>query len=312
MQGPNLTEKVCSGLRARGFNGKIISLRHLDNLIHEIRSQLTKGLLSEVVYKEYGLYFLEGTDKVPPEACSIIITAALQPQLSVGFKFAGKQNHFIIPPTYTGETDHIIERLVIDIIGPSGYKLFPTRIPLKLAMVRSGLASYGRNNIAYIEGMGSFHRLKAFLSDIPVEGEDWYELKMLKQCNDCTACIKKCPTGAISSGNFVIKQDRCLTFHNERLAEIPKWINDSWHNCLIGCMYCQKICPANRQFKNLVEHRVDFSENETEYILNSEHNQMKTSIKKKLETIGLLEDFEVLQRNLKLLIRHDKQQPAGY
>ena len=308
MYGPNLTQKVYSELRARGFNGRIISLRHLDNLIHEIRNQLAKGLFSEAVYQEYGLYFLEGAGKVPQEACSIIITAAPQPQLSVGFKFTEGRKHFIIPPTYTSETDHIIERLIIDIIGPSGYKLFPTRIPLKLAAVRSGLASYGRNNIAYIEGMGSFHRLKAFLSDMPVEGEDWHELKMLKQCNDCTACIKICPTGVISSGNFVIKQDRCLTFHNERLAEIPKWINDSWHNCLIGCMYCQKICPANRQFKNLVEHRVDFSENETEYILNSEHKQMKTSIKKKLETIGLLEDFEVLQRNLKLLIRHDKQQ----
>jgi epoxyqueuosine reductase len=306
MHGPNLTEKVYSELRARGFHGRIISLRHLDNLILEIRNQLTKGLLSEVVYKEYGLYFLEGADKVPLEACSIIITAAPQPQFRVGFEFAGGRNHFLIPPTYTNKTDHIIERLINGVVGPSGYKLFPTRIPLKLAAVRSGLASYGRNNITYIEGMGSFHRLKAFLTDMPVEDEDWHKLKMLKQCNDCIACIKKCPTGAISSDNFVIKQDRCLTFHNERLAEFPQWIKDSWHNCLIGCMYCQKICPANRQFKNWIEHSVDFDESETEYILKSDRKQLKTPTKKKLEIINLLDDFEVLQRNLSLLVSHGK------
>jgi epoxyqueuosine reductase len=306
MHGPNLTEKVYSELRARGFNCRIISLRHLDNLIYEIRNQLTKGLLSEVVHKEYGLYFLEGAGKVPPEACSIIITAAPQPQLRVGFEFDRRRNHFIIPPTYTNETDHIIERLIIDIIDPSGYKLFPTRIPLKLAAVRSGLASYGRNNIAYIEGMGSFHRLKAFLCDMPVEDEDWHKLKMLQQCNVCTACIKKCPTGAISVDNFVIRQDRCLTFHNERLAEFPKWIKGSWHNCLIGCMYCQTICPANRRFKNWVEDSVDFGESETEYILKSGRKQLEIPTKKKLKVIGLLDDFEVLQRNLNLLVSRGK------
>jgi epoxyqueuosine reductase len=303
MHETNLTERVCSKLLARGFNGRILSLKHLDTMVTEIRNQLDMGLLSEEVYREYRLYFLEGAGKVPTEARSIIITAAPQPQLRVGFKSAGRQNHFIIPPTYTYETDNIVERLITDTIGPSGYKLFPTRIPLKLAAIRSGLASYGRNNIAYVEGMGSFHRLKAFLSDMPVESEDWHKLTMLKQCNDCIACIKKCPTGAISSDNFVIRQDRCLTFHNERLAEFPEWISESWHNYLIGCMYCQKICPANRRFKNWEEHSVDFSESETEYILKSDRKQLKTSTKKKLEIIGLLDDFEVLQRNLKLLIK---------
>lgn len=303
MHETNLSEKVCSELIAIGLNGRVFSLKYLDTLIAEIKDQLAKGLLSEEVYREYGHYFLEGASNVPSEARSIIITAAPQPQLRVGFNFAGRQNHFIIPPTYTPATDNTVERLIADTISPSGYRLFPTRIPLKLAAIRSGLASYGRNNIAYVEGMGSFHRLKAFLSDIPVEDEVWHELKLLKQCNDCTACIKKCPTGAISSDNFVIRQDRCLTFHNERLAEFPKWINGSWHKWLIGCMYCQAICPANRQLKNRVEHSVDFSENETEYILNSSHKQMETVTRKKLEKIGLLDDLEVLQRNLKLLIK---------
>ena len=36
---------------------------------------------------------------------------------------------------------------------------------MKLAAVRSGLAQYGRNNICYVEGMGSFFSFHAYLTD---------------------------------------------------------------------------------------------------------------------------------------------------
>jgi epoxyqueuosine reductase len=124
--------------------------------------------------------------------------------------------------------------------------------------------------------------------------------------------MKKCPTGAISYDKFIIRQDKCLTFHNERLAEIPNWINDNWHNCLIGCMYCQTICPANRRFKNWVEDSVDFDESETECIMSSDHTPPIASIRKKLEIIGLPDDFKVLQRNLKLLISLDTREYTDY
>ena len=195
---------------------------------------------------------------MPREAHSIIITAAPQPQPRVVFEYAGTNNHFIIPPTYIHTTDQTVEQAITETITTAGYRLFPARIPLKLASARSGLTCYGRNNITYIEEMGSFYRLKAFFSDMPIEYEDWHKPRMLKQCKDCSACVKKCPTGAISGDAFIIKQDRCLTFHNERLSEFPEWIDDNWHHCLIGCMCCQTICPANRQVKNWMEDSVYF------------------------------------------------------
>jgi epoxyqueuosine reductase len=38
---------------------------------------------------------------------------------------------------------------------------------LKRLAVRSGLARYGRNNVTYVEGMGSFLELSASLTDMP-------------------------------------------------------------------------------------------------------------------------------------------------
>jgi epoxyqueuosine reductase len=302
MQAPELIGKIYSELQTQGFNGRVFSIRYLDNLITAIRYQLAKGLLSKDVYKEYELYFGNGVNDLPREACSIIITAAPQPQLRVCFEFSGSRRHFMVPPTYANETDYTAELIITDIINPWKYKLFPIRIPLKLAAVHSGLATYGKNNITYVNGMGSFHRLKAFLSDIPVEDNNWYELKMLKQCKNCIACIKKCPTGAISCSSFIIRQNRCLTFFNERLDKFPPWIQDSWHNCLIGCMHCQTVCPANRQIKNWVEDSVVFGKSETEYFLKGDPEYVSSLIKSKLKRIGLSDEFELLQRNLRILI----------
>jgi len=37
-------------------------------------------------------------------------------------------------------------------------------VPIDRLAVRGGLATYGRNNVTYVPGMGSFHRLSAFYS----------------------------------------------------------------------------------------------------------------------------------------------------
>ena len=34
--------------------------------------------------------------------------------------------------------------------------------------------------------------------------------------------------------------------NNERKGEFPRWIWPSWHNCLVGCLSCQKACPVNK------------------------------------------------------------------
>ena len=58
-------------------------------------------------------------------------------------------------------------------------------------------------------------------------------------------CVKACPTGAIREDNFLIRAERCLTYYNEEPGNLPQWIDIKWHNALIGCRICEKVCPEN-------------------------------------------------------------------
>ncbi|MBM3156693.1 MAG: hypothetical protein FJ004_05350 [Chloroflexi bacterium] len=211
---------------------------------------------------------------------------------------------FTIPPTYSYKTDAIIEKTLLDVLKPQRFTIKPARLPQKLLAVRSGLAQYGKNNIAYAEGMGSFHRLKVFLSDLPPVYDKWLELKSMEKCSKCSACLKKCPTSAIVPDRFLIRAERCLTFHNERVEPFPDWIKPSWHNCWIGCMVCQSVCPTNKKFYKWFVETEHFTERETDLILRGAPSSLlPKATANKLKRLDLLEDLNLLPRNLDVLLK---------
>jgi epoxyqueuosine reductase len=191
--------------------------------------------------------------------------------------------------------------LVNNILEPNGYKAAYARLPQKTLAVRCGLAKYGRNNITYVEGMGSFHRLTTLYSDFPSNEDNWRELQMMEMCNECSACTRKCPTGAIPTDRFLLRVERCLTHHNEQPQEVPfpDWIDPSWHNCLVGCLHCQYVCPVNKKVKNWTEKGPEFTEEETKLILEGiGYHDLHQETKDKIEEFDLVNYFEVLPRNL--------------
>jgi epoxyqueuosine reductase len=212
----------------------------------------------------------------------------------------------IIPPTYDSQTDKAVEGILSDVLGPQGYRVARAVLPVKSLAVRSGLGEYGRNNVCYVPSMGSFHRLAAFYSDITSSHDSWREPQAMRRCENCQACSRACPTGAISSDRFLIRAERCITFHNERLGEFPAWIDPSWHNCLEGCMHCQRVCPENVNFRDWVEGNHAFSEEETNLILKSTPpDRLPDETARKLVELSLLEDTHILGRNLKALLDKD-------
>lgn len=99
-------------------------------------------------------------------------------------------------------------------------------LPLKRLAVQSGLADYGRNNIACVDGMGSWIRLAAFLTTIPCEADDWREQPtMAAACQNCDICIVNCPAKAISRDRFLLHREKCKGGG--------------------GCTVCQQCCPMN-------------------------------------------------------------------
>jgi epoxyqueuosine reductase len=175
-------------------------------------------------------------------------------------------------------------------------------LPWKLLAVRSGLARYGKNNITYISGLGSFYRLVAFVSDLPCPADRWEALRFLNDCTHCDACTKACPGGAIGAGRFLLHAERCMTFHNERQGEFSAWLNPSWHHCLVGCMVCQKVCPVNKNFRKWIVDGPTFSAQETDFIMQTVgQDKLPHKTVLKMDQLDMIEYLGVLGRNLQAL-----------
>jgi epoxyqueuosine reductase len=306
-----MVDELRDRLSAGGCQSRIVPLKRLAELKTEIEHQHRQGTVNSDFYREW----LRGFDALPPkglpEAGSIILAAVAQPQRQVVFAWEGKELSVVIPPTYFEEkTEKAVLALAREILEPAGYRVIRAALPKKLLAVRSGLAEYGRNNITYIPGMGSFFGLVAFYSDLPAGSEQWRETRMMERCNNCFACRRRCPTGAITAERFLLRAERCLTFHNEHPAAVPfpDWIETSWHNCLIGCLTCQSVCPANIEHPARFADPVRFSPEETIWLLQeASAERLPPGLKRKLRRAGLTELLEVLPRNLRVMMEQPEK-----
>jgi epoxyqueuosine reductase len=295
---------VCSKLEEKGYRSTVLPIEHVAQLKYEIEECLSQGKIDAGLYEKYITHFEFDVTTHLPRACSIIITAAPQPQRKITFHFNGHTYSAMIPPTYYNDTDDQIRNMLQNILNSNDYQLYPAALPLKLLAVYSGMAKYGKNNIAYIESLGSFVRLKAFLSDMPTGRSDWLGPRVMKECDRCKACLNGCPTRAIVPDRFLIHAERCITFLNEGNEEFPEWINPAWHNSLIGCMKCQLVCPVNKRFVKWVEEGEDFNEAETQLILNGVPlDRIPPETAHKLNRCYMLECLDVLPRNLGALLK---------
>ncbi len=226
-----------------------------------------------------------------------------QPVSRLTFSWNNREYNVIVPPTYSEETDRQAHSLLEKIVGPRGFRVVKARLPEKMLATRSGPARYGKNNITYVEGMGSFHRPAVFLTDAQLPEEYWGEPRVMDRCEKCSACEKKCPTGAIAPDRFLLHAEKCLTFFNESERPFPGWLDVSVFHSLIGCMICQEVCPVNKPFLKEVFHAATFSVEETAIMLeNRPKSQLPPGLLAKLEPTGLLEEYTVLSRNLAVLL----------
>jgi epoxyqueuosine reductase len=271
--------------------------------------RFNQGLFDEEFYKLRLTFFDFKAPEALPHAKSIVVVAVPRPQAQVTFTYGGKKKVLILPPTYVAyeqTTNHVTEFLT-KILKRRGYCTARTALPLKLLAVRSGLSEYGRNNITYISGVGSFFQLVAVYSDMPCLEDTWREAQMMKRCENCQACRLSCPTGAISSARFLLHAERCIAFRNERKGDVPfpEWIDPSWHNCLYGCLFCQRACPEDKRFLNWFGEREEFSQRETELLLGGQLlNHLPSVTLKKLKNLDLADpdSLDNLPRNLSVFL----------
>ena len=295
---------------------KSVSVDHLKELQNDFDVGNFNGNLSDnETYRYYLSYKKFAIPKALPDSKSLIILAISTRLMRVKFHLEGEIFDVIVPPPYydDGLTFEEIENLIKDeIIKESGYEIEETRnqLFLKILAVRSGLAKYGRNNISYIKGMGSFFSLYAYYTNFKMPSDGWCNLELMELCQNCNYCLRSCPTNAIRESNFIIDAGRCISLYNEIDGEIPKWVNPNSHHALMGCIQCQSHCPGNNEKLKNVGYFEDISNKETKMLLDGDFNSeliKSLSVKIKMFDMSNGEKYlPRLSRNLNLIIKQRK------
>lgn len=124
-------------------------------------------------------------------------------------------------------------------------------IPERWAAARAGVTTFGKNNFAYAEGIGSFIALSSIVIDVELE----YDEPTVKVgCPDgCTACMKACPTQAIYEP-LKLNPRKCIAFNAWSTQDgkpgltsyIPPEIREKMGTRVHGCDVCQEVCPRNQ------------------------------------------------------------------
>jgi len=290
---------------------KVISVKRLLELQADIDKTEQDGKLSN--HKVFRYYISNFKFQVPenfPEAKYIVVLAIEHNLAKVNFQVNGQKLEIILTSPYhklgasVEELGELVER---EIVKEAGFKVEHNRaMHLKLLAVRSGLGRYGRNNICYVDGLGSFLSLYTFFTDYDFQIDNWHDLRVLDECEDCTICFDNCPTNAISEENFVIDIEKCIPLYNEIQGEFPEWLQSDVHSSLMGCIKCQKPCPANKEAVKKMLQLEDITEEETKMILDGKNVESLTrSIGRKLK---LFDDssadyfLPVIKRNLEVLL----------
>jgi epoxyqueuosine reductase len=253
--------------------------------------------------------------KVPadfPNAKSVVVIAAFAKSMYANFRLDGKAFRVMVPPQYyTDDLNAVsLKNIVLkDIIKKPDSRVVDVseRVPLKPLAAHSGLGRFARNNLIFVDGMGSYNLLYAYLTDYAFPEDNWTPLYVLDRCNHCDHCDRLCPTACISRWNFVINIDKCITLYNENAGEFPNWIFRGSHHALMGCMRCQDPCPENGGFAQVTGTLEDVSEEETQKILKGmPDDALLKSLQRKLRQFPAAESkelFPILTRNLGALAR---------
>jgi len=250
----------------------------------------------------------------PPEdlgftARAVIVVAAASPVASVAFNADGEKITVTIPPSYVDadKEDAVTLQYLRDALHGYGYAIAPAGgLPCKPIAVHAGLGVYGRNNLLYVEGMGSLLRLFLFFSDLPCPAENFTPLRRHPMCRSCDKCVSNCPSAALNHTNELVDADRCLCAVNESKADFPEWIKPEWHHAMIGCMRCQDICPINQPYLQKPQEIASYSTVQTLSFLRGELPE------ERLAVLGMGWYSAVLPRNLMALLpKNDRSEGMG-
>ena len=131
-------------------------------------------------------------------------------------------------------------------IGPYGYRAFADSAPIfEKALARdASLGWMGKHTLLIDKQQGSYFFLGELFTDLALPASD--KAPVQNGCGSCQACIRSCPTNAISPEG-VLDARRCISYLTIELKDsIPEELRRPIGNRIFGCDDCQLVCPWNR------------------------------------------------------------------
>jgi epoxyqueuosine reductase len=299
----------------RGYRLATAGVGVLDEVRSALEGRRERGEIDADFHRENLEIFTYLEDCPLENPRSVILIAVPRPAHILSFRYKDKDIETILPPTYIRYRptyDEVRDDLRQALSG-TGSRLELLNAPLKSLGASLGILSYGRNNIGYVEGLGSSVQLVGLVSDLLAEEEGGFrplEEALLDTCRKCRACVAACPTGAIGRDRFLLHAEKCYTLFSESMTPIPEDLKAPSPQCLIGCLKCQEVCPENKGRLRYEKATAAFSAEETEIFLKqdkgADHNEATDcaleTILPKFRELGLSENLSLYARNLKLLL----------
>jgi epoxyqueuosine reductase len=280
------------------------------SVAEEARAEVAERRKTGEVAPIFAARWLRRFDGSVAAGTTAIIVAVPRPAHRLRVTTPAGEIAVVVPPTYIGdrEVDTAVRCKLAAFLGRGPDAVRPLRAPLKALAVRFGLALYGRNNVTYVPGMGSYVQLVGALTDVVLDlPEPWRPrpYTLMQECDSCEACRGACPAAAIGEDRFLLHAERCLTNYNELPGPWPKWLAPTWHSCLLGCLYCQNACPQNVGRLTMEAADVLFDLEETSALAAGpvvQSGALRDRIARKVALLGLTEYDAVLGRNLQALL----------
>ena len=311
-------ETIHAWAKKRGYRAAVGGISLLDDVRNTLQRRREAGEIEAGFYRDNleSLTWLDGIPLENPQ--SIIVVAVPIPAFILTFTAGDKTIETILPPTYVRyrKTFRDVRDDISGALSGSGFRTELLNAPLKALGSRLGLLRYGRNNVGYIDGLGSYFQLVGLVSDMPFDDEipaPRPEETLLPRCGKCRICAAACPTGAIEKERILIHAEKCYTLFSESANPIPEGLMPPTPKCIIGCLRCQELCPENKGLLRYENAPVSFDAEETGAFLGMKpeaDNRAADSARSKFLELGLSEGLLLFRRNLKRLLSLDDLLPS--
>lgn len=190
----------------------------------DVRSDL--GLLVEGAKSVISVLYSYNTDERPDRSDIRIAKYAL-----------GRDYHYVLKDKLNQMLEEIKK-----ICPQADGRAFVDSAPLfeRYFAQKSGLGFIGRNRCLINPKLGSF----VFIGELVVNFETDYDSPLNQTCLGCNACIKACPTKAMTFEG--INASKCISYQTiEKKDGIDEDVRAAMGNRIYGCDACQDCCPHN-------------------------------------------------------------------